>query len=93
MLKPAQYELDDAFDYYESQVPGLGAEFLDDVLTAFKRIESNPEAWPLFSKRTRRCLATHFHYGIIYQMRNHEILIVAIAHLHRHPEYWQNRVD
>ena len=33
-----------------------------------------------------------FPYGIIYQVRQDEILIVAIANLHRRPDYWEYRI-
>ncbi|MEX0649202.1 MAG: type II toxin-antitoxin system RelE/ParE family toxin [Balneolaceae bacterium] len=93
LLKSAQTELDEAFQYYEKQVPGLGAEFLDHILAVFKRIKLNPEAWPVFSRRSRRCLANQFPFGVIYQIRRDEILIIAIAHQHRKPEYWKTRIE
>ncbi len=42
---------------------------------------------------SRRCLVQKFPYGIIYQCTEHkkEILIVAISHLHRVPDYWSDR--
>jgi plasmid stabilization system protein ParE len=86
--------LDDAYLFYEQQQPGLGKVFLNEILSAFKRIKSYPESWPPFSKRTRRYLTNKFPYGIIYQVRvkDKEILIVAIAHLHREPGYWKDRL-
>ena len=93
LLKPAQAELDDGIVWYEEQLRGLGTEFLDELLQTFKRIKVNPYAWAVFSKRTRRCLVHKFPYGIIYQIRENEILIIAIAHQHREPDYWKNRVD
>ena len=92
LLTPAQIELDDAYTYYEQQVSGLGTLFLDQTLDAFKRIKLNPEAWSPFSDRTRRCLVHKFPYGVVYQIREDEILIIAIAHMHRRPEYWKDRI-
>ncbi len=93
-LKAAERELDEAVEYYEAQVPGLGAEFLKEVRAARERIEQYPEAWQPISKRARRCLVNRFPYGIIYQIRRaeNELLIVAVAHLHRKPAYWRNRI-
>jgi len=92
LLKAAQSELDDGFIYYEDQISGLGYEFTDEIFATIKRIRLNPEAWTTFSKRTRRCLVHRFPYGVIYQVRKEELIIVAIAHLHRKPEYWLNRI-
>ena len=91
-LEIAQIELDDAIEYYNYEVPGLGYAFLTEVLNALDRIGEFPEAWHPTSKRTRRCQTRRFPYGVIYQIREQEILIVAIANLHRKPDCWKDRI-
>ncbi len=91
-LEIAQIELDDAIEYYNYEVPGLGDAFLTEVLNALDRIGEFSEAWQPGSKRTRRCQTRRFPYGIIYQIRQHEILVVAVANLHRKPDYWKDRI-
>ena len=91
-LEIAQIELDEAINYYNRESSGLGDDFLTEVLSALDRIGSFPEAWHPCSKRTRRCQTRRFPYGIIYQTREDETLIVAVANLHRHPDYWKDRI-
>jgi len=91
-LEVAQIELDEAIEYYNYEVPGLGEAFLTEVFNALDRIGKYPEAWQPCSKRTRRCQTRRFPYGIMYQIREDEIVIVAIANLHRKPAYWKNRI-
>jgi len=91
-LEIAEIELDEAIAYYNYEATGLGEAFLTEVLNTLDRIGKFPEAWHPSSKRTRRCQTRRFPYGIIYQMRKDEILIVAIANLHRKPEYWKDRI-
>lgn len=91
-LEIAQIELDEAVEYYNSESSGLGDSFLLEVLTTIERIRRFPNAWHLFSSITRRCQLRRFPYGIIYQILNTEILIVAVANLHRKPDYWQDRI-
>ena len=91
-LRIAQMELDDAIEYYNFEVSGLGDAFLAEVLKALDRIGRFPEAWHPCSKRTRRCQTRRFPYGIIYQIREKEILVVAVANLHRRPDYWEDRL-
>ena len=43
-LQPAQYELDDAVDYYNAQAPDLGRALLIEVLASLERICQFPEA-------------------------------------------------
>ncbi len=92
-LKIAEAELDDAFEYYESVQNGLGFRFLTEVELSKARIQQFPFSYEEIGKYSRRCLVQKFPYGIIYQYmeQKKEILIVAISHLHRVPDYWSDR--
>ena len=91
-LEAAQDDLREAVRYYEVQRPGLGAELREEVGSAIERIKNFPEAWQPLSQNTRRCRLHRFPYGIIYQATEDELLIVAVAHLHREPRYWKDRI-
>ena len=91
-LEIAQIELDEAVGYYNSESTGLGYEFLLEIVNAIERIKHFPQAWHSFTKNTRRCRTHRFPYGIIYQVLEKEILVVAIANLHRKPDYWHERI-
>jgi len=92
-LKIAEAELDDAFEYYESVQSGLGFRFLTEVELSNSRIQQFPLSYEKIGKYSRRCLVQKFPYGIIYQYmeRKKEILVVAVSHLHRVPDYWSDR--
>lgn len=90
--KAAEREFDEAVEYYERQVPGLGQRYREAVREALERIKQFPEAYAPLGKRTRRCLVAKFPYGIIYKHAKNEIVVVAVAPLHRRPEYWASRV-
>ena len=92
LLEIAQIELDDSIEYYNTEYAGLGDEFLVEVLFALDRIKNFPQAWHPFTDITRRCLLRRFPYGIIYQILDTEILVVAVANLHRNPNYWKDRI-
>ncbi|RLA45914.1 MAG: type II toxin-antitoxin system RelE/ParE family toxin [Gammaproteobacteria bacterium] len=89
-LKIAEAELDHAVEYYESKQPQLGLRFRREVLRSLRRIVEYPTAFALLGHRSRRCLVAKFPYGVIYQHKQEtsEILIIAVAHLHRKPDYW-----
>jgi hypothetical protein len=42
LLAPGNEELDEAHDYYEEHLPGLGDEYLKEIPSTFSRIKSNP---------------------------------------------------
>jgi plasmid stabilization system protein ParE len=66
-LDAARDDLRDAIWFYETERPGLGAKFRDEVLSALERIKHFPEAWRPLSKNTRRCRTHRFPYGVIYR--------------------------
>jgi hypothetical protein len=88
-VSTASVELKEAMEFYESAREGLGAEFLAEVEATLRLIESFPLAWTSLSPRTRRCLTRHFPYGLFYQVRPDEILIVSVMDLRRDPKRWE----
>ncbi len=91
-LSPAQQELDDAYQWYEDQLQGLGNEFLSEINEAVHRIVTWPESHTVLKGILRRCLIRGFPYGLIYGIEGQTIIIVSVAHLHRKPFYWTHRV-
>ncbi|MFO8073409.1 MAG: type II toxin-antitoxin system RelE/ParE family toxin [Polyangia bacterium] len=91
-LEPAKAELDEAVEYYEYEQPGLGEAFVSEILNALDRIGRFPDAWQSLSARTRRCRTRRFPFGVVYQKREKDILVVAVAHLHRKPQHWEDSV-
>jgi plasmid stabilization system protein ParE len=89
----AQGELNRAISHYESNEPGLGYQFAIEIFAAVERIKTNPGMWPILDHQIRRCLVHRFPYGVIYSVdeQRSDILILAIMHLHRQPDYWSGR--
>ena len=91
-IAPANIELDEALRYYDYQLAGLGFRFFQEVDAAIERIRFMPEAWTKIGKRTRRCMLKNFPYALFYIAEADEILITAVAHLHRDPEQYKDRI-
>ncbi|MEK7857077.1 MAG: type II toxin-antitoxin system RelE/ParE family toxin [Acidobacteriota bacterium] len=91
-LSVALDELRQAAEFYESKDRGLGLKFLEEVEESLARVVRNPNAWALLSARTRRCRTRHFPYGIIYQVREDEILVVSVMNLYKYPESWKRNL-
>jgi len=89
ILSCAEREFADAVDFYNTERPGLGYEFAQEVQNTLDRIGAFPEAWPLFSNRTRRCIVRRFPYGVLYQVRADCVLVVAFLHMKKSPNTWQ----
>ena len=90
-LLPARQELTEAVRYFNLQQVRLGDEFRDEAWETIKRIKDFPLAWHPLGGNIRRCQMRRFSYGIIYEPSVLEIVVIAVAHMHREPEYWRNR--
>jgi plasmid stabilization system protein ParE len=86
--KFAKKELDDAFAYYETEQLGLGFLFKNEIKSSLKRITEHPDAWSIEINEVRKALLHRFPYKILYSIEKDCILILAIAHQHRKPDYW-----
>ncbi len=84
----ANRELEDAISFYEMEFSGLGLRFKESVKKALQRISEYPLAWSIEHDEIRKCLLLKFPYKLLYSIEDDHILILAIAHLHRKPDYW-----
>jgi len=92
-IYPSELELDETIDFYNYQLPGLGKEFYNEVNKAIERIIRFPAAWTIAGLHTRKCLIKRFPYYILYSIDvNDDILILAIANMHRNPIYYKDRI-
>lgn len=87
----AKRELDDAVQYLELEFEGLGTRFRSEVKLAAERISRHPLAWSVERGEIRKCLLHKFPYKLLYSIEADHILILAVAHQHREPEYWTDR--
>lgn len=92
-LPQARSEFVNAVRYYNSERPGLGFEFSNEVRNALTRIKKYPEAWPLISVNIRKCIVNRFPFSVLYFTEELNILIIAVMHHKRKPGYWQSRTS
>jgi len=80
-----------AIDYYEDTEPGLGFDFATEVYSAIQRSIAFPYAWPVIEDDIRRALVNRFPFGVLYSFEEERLLVIAVMHLHREPDYWKPR--
>ena len=86
--KFAKNELDDAVSFYETELAGLGILFKKEIRSSILRIKEHPKAWSIEKGDVRKALLHRFPYKILYSIEKDHIVILAIAHQHRKPNYW-----
>jgi len=90
-LGEAEREFAESVAYYKSKEERLGSRFRDEIVAAVSRVVQNPELPRLRPKGYRRVNLRVFPHYIAYVIRE-DVWIVAIAHSHRRPEFWIERI-
>lgn len=97
-LQEASDELSAASSWYEERGFGIGSRFVDEVESAVAHIERNPAIGAQWSVNevpldveVRRLPLRRFPYLLVYVLVPVPT-VVAVAHAHRRPGYWSDRL-
>jgi hypothetical protein len=50
-----------------------------------------PFSCAVLEEDVRRCLVNKFPYGVVYFVKDNFIIVLAIMHLRKKPNYWKKR--
>ena len=81
-------EVGEAYDWYEAQSVGLGAEFEAAFELQLRRLEQAPLLYAEILPGVRRTLLPRFPYGVFYVVRGDLVHMLAVVHNSRSPERW-----
>lgn len=87
----AELEIFEAALRYEREREGLGFRLEAQVNTVFARVLENPFQFPVIEHDVRRGLVHDFPYGVFFTTDADLITVLAVLHLHRHPDTWKRR--
>ena len=92
ILRPrAERDLQSAFEWYESQRPGLGDEFLVSLRERLETVRGFPEAFPVLYRDVRRAVVSRFPYVVFYVAQPTRVAVLAVVHQSRNPATWPRR--
>lgn len=91
-LPEASAEFYEATEYYESKQEGLGWRFRREVIEVCCLIVQQPLLWRERPGGFRRVNCPVFPFYIAFLIRGDLIVIAAVAHGHRRPEYWRTKL-
>jgi plasmid stabilization system protein ParE len=92
-IEEASREYSDASIYYETQQPGLGERFEEEIDWAIRWLVEHPNTLPLRRGVYRRLNLHVFPYYIPFVVRGSVLWVIAVAHQRRRPEYWITRTE
>ncbi len=96
ILPEAEAEVEAARRYLNDQSASAGAALLVELERAFDTIVSRPLSFPKLEtlpadQPYRRALLDKLRYAVVFEVLENEILVVAVTHCSREPNYWLQR--
>ncbi len=88
----AEFDVDDAYSWYEDQHSGLGEQFLSSLDACIRKISRTPEAFPIVLANYRRALLRRFPYSLFFETSTQTLTIYCVFHNARDPEKWRKRL-
>jgi plasmid stabilization system protein ParE len=73
----AAADVEDAYQWYENQRPGLGDEFLAAVSTVIESLVTYPERFPIVHRETRRLSLRRFPYSLFFSTELSRIRLLS----------------
>jgi plasmid stabilization system protein ParE len=89
----ALQELLDDVNYYSILSTKTANKFVSDLEHAVSLIKEHSLAFPERFNGFRKCFFKKFNYALIYKAEITQIVIVAVMHNGREPNYWHKRAE
>lgn len=78
---------------YESEVPGLGERFGDEVESVVELLLENSKLGAVPEGEIRHFVLRRFPHSVIYAVIDDLLYVLAVAHGSREPGYWAPRAE
>ncbi|MEX0780075.1 MAG: type II toxin-antitoxin system RelE/ParE family toxin [Balneolales bacterium] len=100
-MRKIAFELEDAAEaefynivnYYKQFDRALSVDFTREFEVAVQQLIKFPQAGHPYLHQTKRIFLNRFPYAIVYKVYREELIIVfAIMHMKRKPDYWEKRL-
>lgn len=92
-LEEALEEAEQAAAWYAERSDRAAAAFAAELDRAVETVAEVPLAWPEARHGTRRCLLWRFPFNVVFRIEPGRLVIVAVAHTSRKPDYWSRRIQ
>ncbi len=93
VIKPIViFDVEEAVNYYEKKVSGLGKRFYKQFLLSLSDIQHKPLTYSYVKKPVRRCKIESFPYKIFYTLSEDTVSILGVAHAKRSNAFVRRRL-
>ncbi len=85
-------ELKSALSWYLERNESAAVKFAAEIDRAMELLIAAPQRWPGGEHGSRKFVLRRFPFAIVYREKQAVIQVLAIAHGHRRPGYWKDRL-
>ena len=85
-------ELRSAVNWYLERNETAAIKFAAEVDRVVELVKATPRRWPQGDHGTRKFVLLRFPYALTFRERESTVQILAVAHGHRQPGYWRDRL-
>jgi plasmid stabilization system protein ParE len=90
-LPEAEADLRAAKSWYDDLRLALGDRFISAAGATVESISKSPRRYPTIYRDRRRARVRRFPYGIIFEVQEQRIVVIACFHYKRNPKRWRVR--
>ena len=91
-LPEADADITAAVEWYEGRELGLGSRLRHELESVCSAIVQHPLLWRERRGGYRRVNMPGFPYYVAFFLREERIVVAAVGHASRHPDYWKKRM-
>ena len=88
----AEFDISEAYGWYERHRSGLGEEFLSCVDACIHKIRRMPKMYARVHEQYHRALVRRFPFAVFYEYAEGTVTVYCIFHTSRDPEKWRQRL-
>lgn len=92
LLPGARVDFDESFDWYAERSEQAAIGFQIAVEEAIQKILQDPDHCSRVNRSCRYYPLSRYPFRVIFHHDDARVVIVAIAHAKRRPNYWRKRV-
>lgn len=87
----AEADIEESFNWYEDEIPGLGHEFRHALRSTLSLVRSNPFLFPVVHRQIRRAIVKRFPHAFFFFVEDENVIVTACVHHKRDPRVWKRR--
>jgi toxin ParE1/3/4 len=78
-------DIQNAFEWYEGQLAGLGYELIEEVEEALERLSRHPQHYSASNQKYRKLRIKRFPYLVIFEIEDVQVIVIAVRRISQEP--------